>query len=384
MTFAEVLLNPVTNLPVKRLESQTFRSCLRELLKEFIETTESSDEFYKIKKSSNNPLGLTRSDLNTLINGINDTVDRYYEGKPAQAYQTLEETLSSSKVGEILWKDGTLPPHTNVFRVRNMNGNFPLRKCDLFHIPFHQRGLVRTQRYSIPGLPSLYLANSIYVAWEEMLRPGINEIQAMRLQNIRSLRFLDLTTDDYNLQSMDDILQFKPKDILHKVFTWPVIAACSMKVDDFTASFKPEYIIPQLLLQWIAKQNLDGIKYSSTHIQVGERQHTGEFYNLVLPVKSFEKDEGYCPVLAGLFRSTQVLPMQLTQLATTTGSFMGQETISTAVNKDIYSLELIKGMEQPYWHTSFGMLEHALKGLDLESVLDVPSLVTLRSTKATP
>jgi len=40
------------------------------------------------------------------------------------------------------------------------------------------------------------------------------------------------------------------------------------------------------------------------------------------------------------------------------------------VNKDIYSLELIKGKDEPYWHTSFGMLEHALKGLTLEAILE--------------
>jgi len=370
MNFAEVLINPVTTLPVKRSADQPFRKYLKDLMEKFIAIAESSTEFSKSKRTNDSNSELLQSDLRLLIDGICSTVDRYFEGSPAEAYQTLEDTLTISKVGEILWKDGTLPLGTDVFRIRSKNGNYPLNKCDLFHIPFHQRGLVRTQRFSIPGLPSLYLANSVYVAWEEMSRPNISEIQAVRLQNTRPLRFLDLTTDDYNHHIMNDILQFKPKEIRNKMFTWPIIAACSIKVAEPNASFKPEYIIPQLLLQWIKKQNLDGIKYSSTHIQAAERLHTGGFYNLVLPVKSFETDEGYCPILARLFRSTQVLPMQLQQFATTTGSFMGQESISAQVNKDIYSLELIKGKDEPYWHTSFGMLEHALKGLTLEAILE--------------
>jgi hypothetical protein len=130
------------------------------------------------------------------------------------------------------------------------------------------------------------------------------------------------------------------------------------------------------LLQWITKQGLDGIKYSSTHIQAAELRHTGDFYNLVVPVKSSAMDEGYCPILVDLFQSTQVLPMQLRHFASTTGSFMGQETISTAVNNDVYSLELISGREEPYSPTSFGMLEHALKGLKLEPILDEKPFLT--------
>ncbi|WP_293880615.1 MULTISPECIES: hypothetical protein [unclassified Sphingobacterium] len=64
----------------------------------------------------------------------------------------------------------------NLFRLRVINQNYPLSKEDLFHIPFDKRSLVSTQRFSISGLPSLYLANSIYVAWEEMKRPSMNEV----------------------------------------------------------------------------------------------------------------------------------------------------------------------------------------------------------------
>src|SRR3569833_694648 len=374
INFSEILHHSATNLPVKRPSNMPFRKYLKELLEAFVEMVEKSIEFSKLKSTSDNSTELSKKDLRVLVDGIYRTIDHYYEGSPALAYETLNVSLRSSKVGEMLWKDGTLSAGTNLFRIRKKSGNYPLEKCYLFHIPFEQRGKVRTQRYSIPGLPSLYLANSIYVAWEEMLRPDINEIQAVRIQNRNTLRFLDLSTDDYNHNKIDDITQFKPKEILRKTFTWPLIAACSIKVIETDASFKPEYIIPQLLLQWITKTELDGIKYSSTHIHAAERRHTGVFYNLVLPVKTFTSDEGYCPILSELFQCTQVLPKQLTQFATTTGAFLGQETISANGNKDIYSRELIAGKDEPFWHTSFGALEHALKDLILEDVIDVHKL----------
>jgi hypothetical protein len=378
MDFADILFHTVTDLPVKRSSDKPFRKHLKELLETFAEMVEDSSDFSKLKQLGGSTTEFSKSDFRLLINGIYKTIDRYYEGNPASAYQTLDETLNFSKVGEMLWKDGILALNTDLFRIRRKSGNYPLEKCDLFHIPFEHRGRVRTQRYSIPGLPSLYLSNSIYVAWEELLRPDINEIQAIRLQNRKKLRFLDLSTDDYNHRSLEGVLEYKPKEIIRKIFTWPIIAACSIKVAEPDASFKPEYIIPQLLLQWITKMDLDGIKYSSTHIQAAQRRHTGVFYNLVLPVKSLELEQGYCPILASLFSCTQVLPMQLRQFATTTGSFVGQETISANVNKDIFSLELIAGKEESYRNTSFGGLEHSLKGLNLEPIIDESKSSTIQ------
>ncbi|MFW1494652.1 hypothetical protein ACEV9S_24505, partial [Vibrio parahaemolyticus] len=50
--------------------------------------------------------------------------------------------------------------------------------------------------------------------------------------------------------------------------TWPLIAACSIRVKNPSDNFKPEYIIPQLLLQWARDyKSIDGIRYTSTHIE---------------------------------------------------------------------------------------------------------------------
>jgi hypothetical protein len=216
MNFAEILLNQVTTLPIKPSSHKSFRKQLSEVLEQFMEIVKSSAEFSKIKQSSESITELSQNDLQVLIDGIITTLDRYFEGNPAEAYQTLENTLKISKIGEILWKDGVLPLGTDVFRIRNKSGNYPLNKCDLFHVPFHQRGLVQTQRFSIPGLPSLYLANCIYVAWEEMLRPDINSIQAVRMRNTKLLRFLDLTTSDYNLCNLSAFCNLNQKTFVIK------------------------------------------------------------------------------------------------------------------------------------------------------------------------
>jgi len=48
---------------------------------------------------------------------------------------------------------------------------------------------------------------------------------------------------------------------------WPLVLACSVKVKNIEDDFKPEYIIPQLLLQWVRERDdIDGISYQTTHI----------------------------------------------------------------------------------------------------------------------
>jgi hypothetical protein len=358
MTLTEILQSPLTNLPITQKETISFRSGLQEVLNDYVE---------RVQAATDTDPALSEG-VAVLIKGILATLDHYYEGKPSDAFKCLSKCLQDSMTAGYLEKKGFVHAHTDLYRIRKMNSNYPLKKCNLFHIPFHQRGLVRTQRYSIPGLPTLYLSNSIYVAWEEMRRPDINEIQAVRLQNQKELRLLDLTTDDYNRGETTDANN--QWDIIQKLRTWPLIAACSIKVRGDDNTFKPEYIIPQLLLQWINKNKLDGIKYSSTHINTAEKRHEAHFYNLVIPVKEFKKDEGYCGTLVGTFACTEVLPMQLRAFATVSHQFQGQSSPSTAVNPDVLTLELVRGQETMYWSTSFGVLEHALKGLKLGPILD--------------
>jgi len=82
MNFAEVLLNPATALPIKRSADQPFRKHLGELLEKFMEIVESSVEFSKLKRSSENPTELSKSDLRMPIDGIYSTVDQYFKGNP--------------------------------------------------------------------------------------------------------------------------------------------------------------------------------------------------------------------------------------------------------------------------------------------------------------
>lgn len=86
-----------------------------------------------------------------------------FEGHPHEAYQQFDTAMQ-----EILPELNALAFNVNgpielgiLYRVRQTQTP-ALKAVDLFHIPFELRHLVATQRYSIPGLPCLYLAGSLY------------------------------------------------------------------------------------------------------------------------------------------------------------------------------------------------------------------------------
>ena len=62
--------------------------------------------------------------------------------------------------------------HTDVpmYKCRENNRLFHFTKDEMFHIPYDKRHLVGNQRYSLSGLPCLYLGGSSYICWEELGR----------------------------------------------------------------------------------------------------------------------------------------------------------------------------------------------------------------------
>lgn len=189
------------------------------------------------------------------------------------------------------------------FRIRSWENDPVNDREGLFHIPLSKRHLVKTERYSIPGHPCLYLATQAPLCWYECGKPLKFSIARFDVpqdvddnfklidfqQKLMPLKLAFITwLDNANGENEKDQIG----DYLLKVlYTLPLRMACSVDVLHPMASFKEEYILPQLLTQWISKEDcFDGVKYEScknddeVHIQGG--------YNVVFVTKQFDKD-GY-------------------------------------------------------------------------------------------
>lgn len=208
---------------------------------------------------------------------IGHVVGSYLAGRPHEAYTLLASALSDrrgdiDRLCSIPLGDGIGP----LFRARTSDHVFQ-RLSDGFHLPHTLRRFAGRYRFSVDGLPSLYLSGSVYTCWRELQQPPFHRlhVSALRLAP-NTLKVLDF---GFSLRRLSTI--FRRRDataassklgsfIISYLKLWPLVAACHVKRPHSSpaASFHEEYIVPQLLMQWIvASDNIDGIRYRSVHVE---------------------------------------------------------------------------------------------------------------------
>lgn len=175
---------------------------------------------------------------------------------------------------------------------------------DLLHIPFDLRGKVENQRYSISGLPCLYISTSLYQSWEELRRPYLQHLYAVAMRFTEKLNLLDMRL----IREISSEKQLK--SYLKRL---PLIIACSMKVKNDDDSFKPEYILSQTLLHTVIRNGIDGILYSSVRKDFSfYNENVWDFSNnenLVIPVKT-SASEGFCKQLLRIMEISNSLNIE--------------------------------------------------------------------------
>lgn len=113
------------------------------------------------------------------------------------------------------------------------------------------RGRVSSTRFSIPGLPCLYLATTSYCCWLELKTPTDYQfnVSSVRVNQERKILNLTMTADLF-----EHIVMLTETDKLANRYTiealklWILSYASSFKIDADKRSFKEEYIIPQLIM----------------------------------------------------------------------------------------------------------------------------------------
>ncbi len=305
-----------------------------------------------------------------LITVLPQTVHLYYQGRIQDAYTCFVTGLESVKFAEVT-TTLNLPRGNGLdfYRGRYANSYVSFAEKDLFHIPFEERGKVSTNRFSIPGLPALYLSDSIYTVWEEMDREKLNDIwfskfsiQASNILVVQLEKLADLckTIAQYPEFDLSQKLHFLKAFFI----TFPLTLASSIEVKDKKANFKPEYIIPQMLSQYVAKSgSIAGIKFLSTKIDYSKIENV-RAYNYVFPVKQVN-ETGYCPVLAEMFHLSAPTSLEFEMIMS---SVMYKHQDFDFRNEKAY-FELVHGEKFKYSNSSFGKLEAILRHRGTKSVI---------------
>lgn len=211
-----------------------------------------------------------------------------------------EELRKKKKRTNIPEKDGY--KEVCLYRMR------PTEKYELFeedglsHIPFNLAHHTNNERYSICGLPSLYLSSSAYGCWMEMNSPRIETVNIALFKPQNEIKFLDLCYPNEN--------ELYAK---HRIMLLPIIVACDMPVKYPEANYKYEYTIPQLILESLVKYRNEkmngqvlGIRYISvkrktTNLAYSYKSYKRLYYNYVFPPVEI-KYEGQCPVIKDNFK----------------------------------------------------------------------------------
>lgn len=273
---------------------------------------------------------------------LTKTVSFYLDGFPSKAYVYFGKIMDllmqqplriyQKNVMEQFGKSGSrYEDELKLFRVVCVNDNRPYPRDRVFHTPYNLRSKVSTSRYSIAGYPSLYLGTSLDLCCEEIhMNPYKDFALASMFRLERTLEytntyirvielgvkpqdFVNTEVDNENYARHISHSQLEREEVRAAYLLWyPLIAACSYIRTNKNDPFAAEYIIPQLLMQWVRSEigakkeaeydQLIGIRYfSCASIKASDMG-----FNYVFPTSSRQKaaELPYCSVLARNFRLT--------------------------------------------------------------------------------
>lgn len=332
--------------PIQQTESKPFPEYIKSLLQRYRDLVDQLDE-----REFQNPLKPKAiENIEKLINQINKAVYFVHCGKHVRAYDALDVIIGKTELCFHLFKTDN---NHNFYRMRPIEEGVRFHRKDMFHIPNDMRTIVKTQRYSVPGYPCLYLGFSIQACWEEMHRPQIAKCMFNRFELVKDIRMLSLELPDEKQWSADS-------DRYLQIF--PLILACMVQVYKPNDVYKPEYTIPQLLTEWIIThdnlkmKDVMGVSYTSVHINSDFNFPRKIYNNLAIPIRNVENGK-YCDVVSGYFKLTEPTSEEIERIKV--GSF-----------NEVYDMDN-DPIEENYRCSLFGMLEKALQSKEYptESVI---------------
>lgn len=262
---------------------------------------------------------------------------KYYEGadlKCAQnEFDALMDSLSTSMfVSSIddwckietpkhnIWTQFRITSGRKFYRVRGVSdkrNDIESNPDELFHIPLTKKALTNNERFSLAGFPSLYLASMLPLAWQESGYPQryyYSEYQYLKMcrkdRKIEDeLRFLALYSPleirNWGVAVKHNNFDLWIQVIYNCLMLYPLVLACSFVNHSGKGAYKQEYVIPQMLMQWVQRNNhkIQGISYF-TCVDISMMQSEYCAYNVVIPALKPYDEKKYSQRLRDEFNWT--------------------------------------------------------------------------------
>lgn len=189
----------------------------------------------------------------------------------------------------------------NFFRMRTTKENIKyefFKRKQIFMIPEEDNRFISKARFNNDGQPCLYLASSLFLAWEECRRPDFNLVNFSLFRNVRTLKVMRIS------------IATRMKTIGDFIMGYFTMLCCMKAQDENKHNF--QYTVPNLFMQILFMNirrggDLDGICYlSSRRFEcedfLFDHRHEEDAY--VFPPKE-RTPTGVCPKLSKLFVLTK-------------------------------------------------------------------------------
>jgi hypothetical protein len=389
MKLIEALDDPIFKFPLE--VSSYFPTHLNQLLSRYLETITAIDDEYAAIIRENLPA------IRDTCDNLQQATHAVFNGNTARAYEIFSQTVS--RLEPFLLYPNKNAVEMNPMRLfkarRTLDGEFGLG--EMFHVPFEKRYEITTTRFSLPGVPCLYLGNSIYTCWEELDRPSFSQMPVSRFElSGKNLKFLDFSnqrdfikhsiirrpyqphpkiSEEREKELFDSTLDLVKTFVLPRYLqALPLMVACYIKVFNQRFHFKPEYIFPQMVMQWIMTQDdIDGVKYLSTKckdINHDFYSFAQSFVNYAIPIQSF-KETGYCEIMTKRIGLTD--PITFGAFSTANPELATQviDFEKDVKNKFFHSPIFVINPDDAitrYSETQFGILEHELMKMPIKHI----------------
>lgn len=202
---------------------------------------------------------------------IKESVKMYYDGSITKAHNVIKNLVkgcaeNTLAVNTIINSDafpGIKGTEIQLFRARLSDDVLTYKEKDMLHLPLSMRGKTGNYRFSIPGIPSLYLGNSSYACWIELGCPPEHKFNVAPVVLDGSQKIFNLAVMMRNWGRLNEFEESKVHCWLKLII---LMMATSYTVRESGRIFKSEYIVSQSIMLACRELGYDGIAYFSKRV----------------------------------------------------------------------------------------------------------------------
>ena len=209
--------------------------------------------------------------INKYVKKIYNAINYYYKGNISSSHAIIKNYIKDCSnnnfaVNAIINSDafpGMKGSEIQLFRARISDDPRGFKSKDMLHLPIELRGKTGNYRFSIPGIPSLYLGNSTYACWIETGRPSDHSFNVSPVLVDGTQKIFNLAVRMVDVHCLNDFAKDKLNCWLKLLI---LMIATSYTVEESNRVFKSEYIISQSVMIACNELKFDGVAYFSKRV----------------------------------------------------------------------------------------------------------------------